>query len=176
MQLPRYADARPFRTRKTSPGRHRDRCRCAAAPFDQGESVKRRCACPGYLISAPSGQKKATTSARGMIMSRRLRIHLTIGFLLATGTTSAQTGTFERDVLPIFTANCLSCHGGTSIYTQAGLDLRNINSVLRGSLNGPVIVKGSPEKSLLYQKVSTRSEERRVGKERRAGRLQYPQA
>jgi len=92
-----------------------------------------------------------------MIMSRRLRIHLTIGFLLAAGTTSAQTGTFERDVLPIFTANCLSCHGGTSIYTQAGLDLRTINSVLRGSLNGPVIVKGSPEKSLLYQKVSTRA-------------------
>ena len=54
-----------------------------------------------------------------------------LGFLLATGATSAQTGTFERDVLPIFTANCLSCHGGTSIYTQAGLDLRTINSVLR---------------------------------------------
>ena len=65
--------------------------------------------------------------------------------------------TFERDVLPIFTANCLSCHGGTSIYTQAGLDLRTINSVMRGSLNGPVVVKGSPEKSLLYQKVSTRA-------------------
>ena len=65
--------------------------------------------------------------------------------------------TFERDVLPILTANCLSCHGGTSIYTQAGLDLRTINSVMRGSLNGPIVVKGSPEKSLLYEKVSKRA-------------------
>src|SRR5262245_27207247 len=77
--------------------------------------------------------------------------------VLTSRPTIAQAITFERDVLPIFTANCLSCHGGTSIYTQAGLDLRTINSVMRGSLNGPVVVKGSLEKSVLYQKVSTRA-------------------
>ena len=84
-------------------------------------------------------------------------MNLTMGILLSAGAASAQIVSFERDVLPIFTANCLSCHGGTSIYTQAGLDLRTINSALRGSLNGPVVVKRSPEKSLLYQKVSTRA-------------------
>src|SRR5262245_659153 len=77
--------------------------------------------------------------------------------VLTSRPTFAQAITFERDVLPIFTANCLSCHGGTSIYTQAGLDLRTINSLLRGSLNGPVVVKGSPDKSLLYEKVSKRA-------------------
>ena len=77
-----------------------------------------------------------------------------IGFV---ATATGQTPSFERDVLPILTANCLSCHGGTSIYTQAGLDLRTAASVLRGSHNGPVVVKGSPEKSVLYQKVSTRA-------------------
>ena len=86
-----------------------------------------------------------------------LLLNLTIGISLAASPAAAQSVTFERDVLPILTANCLSCHGGTSIYTQAGLDLRTINSVMRGSLNGPVVVKGSPEKSLLYQKVSTRA-------------------
>ena len=86
-----------------------------------------------------------------------LLLNLTIGILVSATPASAQSITFERDVLPIFTANCLSCHGGTSIYTQAGLDLRTINSVMRGSLNGPVVVKGSLEKSLLYQKVSTRA-------------------
>jgi mono/diheme cytochrome c family protein len=60
---------------------------------------------------------------------------------------------FERDVLPIFTANCLSCHGGTSM---VGLDLRTASSALRGSHQGIVIVKGSAEKSLLYQKVKTK--------------------
>ena len=83
-----------------------------------------------------------------------LLLNLTLGISLAASPAAAQSVTFERDVLPILTANCLSCHGGTSIYTQAGLDLRTINSVMRGSLNGPVVVKGSPEKSLLYQKVS----------------------
>ncbi|MEW5980008.1 MAG: DUF1553 domain-containing protein [Acidobacteriota bacterium] len=82
---------------------------------------------------------------------------LAVGILFAASPARAQSVSFERDVLPIFTANCLSCHGGTSIYTQAGLDLRTINSVLRGSLNGPVVVKGSPDKSPLYQKVSTRA-------------------
>src|SRR5262245_41147631 len=52
-----------------------------------------------------------------------------LGVILATRPAFAQAITFERDVLPILTANCLSCHGGTSIYTQAGLDLRTINSV-----------------------------------------------
>jgi hypothetical protein len=84
-------------------------------------------------------------------------IQLAIGILLSTHVATAQTFSFERDVLPIFTANCLSCHGGTSIYTQAGLDLRTASSTLRGSLNGPVVVKGSAGKSLLYQKVSTRA-------------------
>jgi len=44
---------------------------------------------------------------------------------------------FERDVLPIFTANCLSCHGGTSM---VGLDLRTASSALRGSHQGRVVV------------------------------------
>src|SRR6059036_1383047 len=62
----------------------------------------------------------------------------------------AQTLTFERDVLPIFTANCFSCHGGRAM---VGLDLRTAQSTLKGSDQGPVVVKGDPEKSLLYQKL-----------------------
>ena len=66
---------------------------------------------------------------------------------------AAQAPRFERDVLPIVTAKCLSCHGGNSM---VGLDLRTAASLFKGSHNGPVLVKGSPEDSLLYKKISSR--------------------
>lgn len=61
---------------------------------------------------------------------------------------------FEKDVLPIFTRYCFNCHGKSS--PQLGLDLRSARQTLRGSQNGPVVVKGSREDSLLWKKVSTR--------------------
>ena len=61
---------------------------------------------------------------------------------------------FERDILPIFTANCFNCHSGESL---VGLDLRTAESTLQGSHQGLVVIKGSPEKSPLYQKVSSRA-------------------
>lgn len=70
-----------------------------------------------------------------------------------TAAAAAQAPRFERDVLPIVTAKCLSCHGGNSM---VGLDLRTAASLFKGSHNGPVLVKGSPEESLLYKKISSR--------------------
>ena len=59
---------------------------------------------------------------------------------------------FERDILPIFSTYCFTCHGKSS--PELGMDLRTAASVLRGSHNGPVIEKGSPESSRLFQLVS----------------------
>ena len=58
----------------------------------------------------------------------------------------------RRMFFPIFKQYCFTCHGQSS--PKLGLDLRSAASTLKGSYNGPVIVKGSPEKSLLWQKVS----------------------
>ncbi|NQV24557.1 MAG: DUF1553 domain-containing protein, partial [Rhodopirellula sp.] len=60
---------------------------------------------------------------------------------------------FEKDVLPIFTKNCFNCHGKSS--PQLGLDLRSARLVRRGSQNGPVVVPGSLDESLLWKKVSS---------------------
>mgnify|MGYP001357910104 CR=1 FL=1 len=68
---------------------------------------------------------------------------------------AAQEPRFEKDVLPVFTQYCFTCHGQSS--PKLGLDLRTAASALRGSHNGPVIVKGKPEESLLWQKVSSRA-------------------
>ncbi len=78
---------------------------------------------------------------------------LLIGLSCLAATATAQAPRFERDVLPIVTAKCLSCHGDNSM---VGLDLRTAASILSGSHNGPVLVKGSPEKSLLWKKISSR--------------------
>lgn len=73
--------------------------------------------------------------------------------LLSTVLAAAPGPTFEKDVLPIFTAHCFACHGGTSMI---GLDLRTAQSVMKGSHNGPVLVPGDSAESLLYQKISAR--------------------
>jgi hypothetical protein len=67
---------------------------------------------------------------------------------------AAEDPRFEKDVLPIFTKYCFNCHGKSS--PQLGLDLRSARLAMRGSQNGAVIVPGSPEKSLLWKKMSTR--------------------
>ena len=59
---------------------------------------------------------------------------------------------FEQDVLPIFSTYCFTCHGKSS--PELGMDLRTAASVLRGSHNGSVIEKGSPDTSRLLQLVS----------------------
>jgi len=63
--------------------------------------------------------------------------------------------TFESDVMPIFKANCLMCHG--EVAPQAGLDLRNRDSVLKGGKSGRAIVPGSSAQSLLVDKIASKS-------------------
>ena len=72
--------------------------------------------------------------------------------LLSPVDTFAQPS-FEKDVQPIFEANCFSCHGGT---VMLGLDLRTVTSLLKGSHEGPVVVSGSPKQSRLHEKLSMR--------------------
>lgn len=71
----------------------------------------------------------------------------------ATGETGKDLPRFESEVLPVFQANCLVCHGDGQ--RQKGLDLRSRDSVLKGGDSGPAIVPGSANESLLVQKVSS---------------------
>jgi hypothetical protein len=56
-------------------------------------------------------------------------------------------------VLPILSANCWKCHGTGKL--KAGLDLRTPAALAKGSDNGPVLVAGAAERSLLFEKIST---------------------
>lgn len=91
-------------------------------------------------------------------MTKYLRISIAITVLstVALASAVAESGkpVFEKDILPIFTRYCFNCHGKSS--PQLGLDLRTARLTMRGSQNGPVVVKGSLKESLLWKKVSTR--------------------
>ena len=86
------------------------------------------------------------------MLIRSLPVAVFSAALLAAATDQPR---FETDVLPIFTTYCFTCHGQSS--PKLGLDLRTAGSALKGSHNGPVIVKGSPDESLLWKKVSSRA-------------------
>lgn len=84
-----------------------------------------------------------------------VRAQALLAFAAMVAMASKDNPRFEPDVLPILTTYCFTCHGQSS--AKLGLDLRTAASTLKGSHNGPVIVKGSPEESLLWQKVSSRA-------------------
>ena len=58
----------------------------------------------------------------------------------------------QHDVLPILHLRCAACHGRQE--QKAGLDMRTVESLLKGSKDGPVVKAGDPEASLLVQKIA----------------------
>ena len=62
-----------------------------------------------------------------------------------------QIARFEKEVQPLFEERCVICHGGQQ--PQSGLDLRTLASTLRGGRNGPVLLEGFSEKSVLVRQL-----------------------
>lgn len=64
------------------------------------------------------------------------------------------TISFASDVLPIIESRCVNCHGGREI--EEGLLLRTYDEIMAGSDNGPVIIPGDTEGSLLVELITTK--------------------
>src|SRR5690349_1779251 len=60
--------------------------------------------------------------------------------------------TFGRHVRPILKAYCLDCHGGGA-ELKGKLDLRLARTARKGGKQGPGLVPGKPEESLLLDRV-----------------------
>jgi hypothetical protein len=78
----------------------------------------------------------------------------TVPLLVAGENQNPGVPVFERDVQPLLTAKCASCHGTSP---QAGLDVRTPAALLKGSNNGPVVIPKSAPKSVLYQKIASQA-------------------
>ena len=62
-------------------------------------------------------------------------------------------GTFYmRHINPIFDSNCVSCHGQSKV--SGNLRLDSYESLMTGGKDGPVIVAGHPEKSILFERIT----------------------
>ena len=59
--------------------------------------------------------------------------------------------TWTNAIGAIFAANCTSCHGGD--IGSAGLRLTTYANAIAGSRNGPVLIAGNPDESLLMRRI-----------------------
>ena len=65
--------------------------------------------------------------------------------------------TYEKDIHPLFEASCIRCHSGDK--PKAGLRLDTLESVLKGSKEGKVVIAGKSKESPLVIAVSQLDEE-----------------
>ena len=62
---------------------------------------------------------------------------------------AGSTVSFAANVYPILEAKCIKCHGVEQV--KEGLNLMSYNDLMAGSFNGPVLVPGNADESLLVQ-------------------------
>lgn len=75
---------------------------------------------------------------------------LRVGTVEAAGQDEAATPEFyTTQVQPIFQAHCYRCHGGFN--HRGGLSLQTRAGMLKGGMDGAVLVPGDPAKSLLVR-------------------------
>ena len=79
--------------------------------------------------------------------------------LVVVGCATGPTVSYQRDVRPIFVDKCIDCHSPPygEGYAKTGLDLRSYESLMKGSVYGPVIVPGNSKKSPLNMLVEGRA-------------------
>jgi hypothetical protein len=58
---------------------------------------------------------------------------------------------FDRDIEPILRASCWTCHGEIQM---SGLDLRTLDSAVRGGDSGAALVPGRSDQSRLYRRIA----------------------
>ena len=88
------------------------------------------------------------------MLTRHLRPWICLGAILfACAARAEDFEFFEKQIRPLLVDNCYKCHSATSEKVKGGLLLDTKAGLLAGGDNGPAIVPGDPEKSLLIKAV-----------------------
>jgi cytochrome c553 len=99
-----------------------------------------------------------------MLRPALIAVLLAISVLPAVSAQEKPAGEFfEKSIRPLLADNCFNCHGPQK--QKAGLRLDSRAAMLAGGDNGPVIVPGNPDKSLLVKAVHYKDELRMPPKE-----------
>jgi len=80
---------------------------------------------------------------------------------------------FENNIRPLLLEKCISCHGPEK--QKGGLRLDTAQGWKKGGDNGPAIVPGDPEKSLLVQAIRYSREDLKMPPESKGGKLALKQ-
>ena len=103
--------------------------------------------------------KKAMKAIRRSAVWTTLELACVTGFIcfvthaIAAEPTKAQIDFFESKVRPVLANNCYKCHSTKAEKVKGGLLLDSREGVLKGGENGPVIVPGEPERSVLIKAI-----------------------
>lgn len=77
---------------------------------------------------------------------------------------AAKVEFFEKKIRPILVDNCYSCHSADT-KPSGGLRVDDRNGLLMGGNTGPAVVAGSPDKSLLLDRIRHTDPKRKMPKE-----------
>lgn len=82
-------------------------------------------------------------------------------FALATGSGCArkQEVSYQKDVSPLLAKHCASCHTpGQAGYVVSGFELKDYQSLMKGTSFGPVVLPGDPLTSVLVMLIEGRAD------------------
>ena len=101
---------------------------------------------------------RSATFLLALMLPRSIFTRFLLGLFLTNALSSAASvGTvdFQREVRPILSDNCFSCHGPDAQTRMGALRLDTREGAFATSIRGSAIVPGDLEASRLYQRVST---------------------
>lgn len=108
-----------------------------------------------------SARKSETLDGRGRGMHYKVGLVWAASFMvMASGCAALKVASFQRDVYPIFEQNCVDCHmppKGKG-YRKTGLSLETYETLMHGTVYGPVIKPGDPKRSILLMLVEGRAD------------------